>query len=140
MPEHADTLSGLYGLREAAPGLIDLLAALALGLLLAGLIGGMPGLLRAAQKGDGLAVQLSATRALPAPDRVAALAGILRDLTDRTSPGEQDWVDRAALAFSLDREMLGRVKAGLYTPGSATDADPEALERAVACAMQKAGG
>lgn len=129
MPEHADTLAGLYGLRETAPGLLDLIAALGIGLLLAGIVGGLLGKFRARPGHFQLAERIAATRDLAPPDRTAALAAILRDVTDRAAPGADHWTARARAKFDLDGEMMASVKASLYAPRPLPE--PEMLEQAV---------
>lgn len=136
LPEHAEILGGLYGLREAAPGGADLLAALGLGLLIAGLIGAGLGAFRTRSRKDGVAHRVASTRDMSPPDRIAALANLLRTLTEATEPGPSDWTDRAVSQFGLDPVLLQGLRASLYTPTSSTD--PEALEAAVLQAARKA--
>ncbi|MEM1299098.1 MAG: hypothetical protein AAGH68_07430 [Pseudomonadota bacterium] len=138
MPEHADVLSGLYGLRETGLGIVDIATAFGLGLLLAGIFGIAFGLLRVQKTRDPLSLRIAAACSLAEPERAASMAGLLRELTDREAPGEADWIIRAARHFDLDPAMLSRVRAELYKPGRSPDA--ETLERALVHASARSEG
>ncbi|MFK7944670.1 MAG: hypothetical protein AB8B85_17425 [Paracoccaceae bacterium] len=126
-----DILDGLYGIREAAPGGLDILASIGLGLLLAALLGLFASMFRTRPRRDGdLAKQISAARDLPEPVRIATLAGVLKWLTDAQAPGQTDWTVRAAESLDIDKTLLHDLKSGLYT--SSTRTDPDVLEQAVA--------
>lgn len=137
MPEHADILSGLHGLRETAPGLMDLLAALGMGLLAAAGLLFLFRFFQSVERPHDVTLRLAAMRSLPGPERIAGLAALLRELTDHAAPGEADWTVRASRQFDLDIRMLGRVKAGLYAPGPPPE--PDALEQAVMRALSRSG-
>ncbi len=121
-------LSGLYGLRATSPGWPDLIAALALGLLFAGALGAIATVFRKPVQRSQIAERLAHARALQDPNRVIALSGILKDLTDLKTVGSTPWPERAASAFDLDPMAVSHLSR-LYQPGPLPDA--EALERAI---------
>lgn len=127
-------LSGLYGLRVAPLGWAEVAAALALGLLIAWLIGSAVMAFRARPRPEQLPMCIAAARALPAVDRSMVLCGLLKELTERQAPGAGPWSQRAVAAFGIDRETARRL-ADLYRPGPLPD--PELLERAVLTASRR---
>ena len=137
MPEDADILAGLHGLREVAPVWSDLAVALAAGLLVAVLLWLIVRLFQARPTRPDVAGRVGAARALPPSERAAALTGLLRDLTDRAAPGRAPWAGRAAIAFGLESDRLERLRTALYLPG--TPVDLEELEALVRRAARTAG-
>ena len=131
MPEHADILNGLYGLRTSAPGWADLLAALGLGLLIAGLTGTISGAFRRPRHAETtIATKLAQAMALPRAERVLALASILRGLTERHAPGTAPWTERASAHFNIDPVLLRDLSRALYRPDATLDTEP--IERVLA--------
>ena len=115
MPEDADILAGLHGIRLPGAEVADLLLAVALGLAAAGLVTALAlAALRARPGRMSGADRLEAARALPGPERAVALVRLLRE-AGRPLP------DGAAEA--------------LYRPGPGPDLD--ALERAAARALAR---
>lgn len=127
-------LSGLYGLRETPPGWSELIAAFALGLLIASAFGLAAFMFRSASRSPDIADRLVHLRALPEQERTIALAGILKDLTDRKVGGDAPWPERAASGFGLGEETAMRL-GRLYQAGPSPD--PEALERAILTAGRR---
>lgn len=140
MPEGADALTGLYGLRALAPTLADVVGALALGLLLAaastGIVAGLPRLRRPRPE-RAYAARLEDARALPPVERTVALASLLRDMADRHAPGDGPWAERARTRFRLQQESFAALGTDLYRPDAAPD--PSGLERAVETALARLG-
>lgn len=124
MPDPA--LGGLYGLRDLPLGWAELIAAVALGLLLAGLLALSATLFRKRSGPPPLARQIIAARRLAPDGRAIVLTGLLRDLTNQTAPGPAPWPERAARHFGLDADTATAL-ADLYRPGNGPD--PDALER-----------
>lgn len=131
MPDPA--LQGLYGLRPPSPGWDDVLAALAIGLILAGLIGVLALAFRKRPRPPTMHQAITRARALPSADRSLVLAGLLRELTDRRVPGPAPWGERA-VKLGLDRDSAARL-GQLYRPGPAPD--PDALERVLLAAGRR---
>lgn len=121
-------LSGLYGLRETPPGWPEIIAAIALGLLIAGFVGWIASMFRNPVRRWDIANKLAPLEILSEQDRGLALAGMLKELTDRKATGSAPWPERAATAFSLDPEIVGQL-SNLYHPSQVLDS--AALERAV---------
>ncbi len=132
MPEHAEILAGLYGLREAPPGVADVTAAFAIGLILAGIVGMAFSVFRIRPQYKTWADRVAAARTMPEAERPLHLALLLKEATDQAAPGPERWTERAAAHFHLDPVEIQAVSDGLYRPGPmATDLLDEALSRAV---------
>ena len=129
MQSDAEVLAGLHGLRESPPDLPDLLAALALGLLLAVVIGLVLRGCRARPKATSLETKVSRLREMPREDRTVALMRLMQVLTDRMAPGPEPWLERARLAFGRDVQVFETIGPALYPPGKVLDPDP--LEQAL---------
>ncbi|MEM8842512.1 MAG: hypothetical protein AAGD47_12125, partial [Pseudomonadota bacterium] len=71
-------------------------------------------------------------RSLPGPQRVTALAAVLRDLTNRTAPGPGRWTRRAVEQMGVDPGLIEALEQTLYRPGPSVT--PERLETAIATA------
>lgn len=123
-------LNGLYGLRTAPIGWAELLAATALGGLLAILIAAALIQLRR-PKGTAAQDRIVEARQLPTQARAMVLIGLLREMTDQQAPGDAPWPDRARDHFGLDNDLATRLSS-LYQPG--TCPDPERLEQALLAA------
>ena len=121
-------LAGLYGLRETPPTWLELLAALAIGLLLAGMISAAAYLFQGVTRPAMLDKRLEKIRLLPMPQRAIALASILKELTDAKVAGDVPWPERAAEAFGLEASQVEAL-ADIYRSGPPLDA--VALERAI---------
>lgn len=119
MPDPA--LEGLYGLKTYAFGWTELIAALALGVLLAILIGVIVHVFRRRSVPD--MNRLAAVSDLPDDARAVVLAGLLREETERLAPGDRPWTDRAAERFRLDDATV-RQLSDLYRPGARLDPEP----------------
>ncbi|MEO1492188.1 MAG: hypothetical protein AAFV19_08555 [Pseudomonadota bacterium] len=120
MPEDADILAGLYGLREVPPSILDVIAALALGLVLAGLIGMGLSAFRGRSRRQRWQDRLAMTHSLPEPEKTLHLAMLLRDATEQTSPGSGRWTERAARRFEFDAAEISSLSEALYRPGETT--------------------
>lgn len=125
MPDPA--LQGLYGIRVAPYGWPEVSAAVALGLILAILIGLGLWLLRS-RRISVTNQQIVAAQNLPPEARAIVLARLLQQVTDQKAPGPAPWSDRAVQKFGLDAESAQQLR-NLYAPGSALK--PEPLERAL---------
>lgn len=139
MADEANTLAGLYGLRDAAPSIADVATGLGLGLLMAALIAVALRWFRAPRR-DGthtLTNRIAAATALPPPERIAALAGLLHALTEQHHPGPQAWTARAAAGFGLDQRDLDAIAKTLYRADAGVD--PAPLEHAVRRAATQVG-
>lgn len=121
-------LSGLHGLRETPPGIAEVLAAFALGLLIASAVSIGASMFRSTSARPDLAGRLAHLRTFPEQDRAIALAGMLKELTDRKVAGDAPWPERAASSFGLGETTVVRL-GQLYETGPALDS--EALERAI---------
>ncbi|MEO0624623.1 MAG: hypothetical protein AAFU49_21300 [Pseudomonadota bacterium] len=132
MPEHADLLAGLHGLRVPEPGLADLLVPLGLGLL----IGWAALLLLRPRRPRGLTVseQIAALDALPEAERLTALAHLLKRQTEPTKPPATPWADRAR-RLGIPPGMLLRLRRVLYA--SADPAEIAELEAALRRAARR---
>lgn len=137
MPEDAAILAGLHGLREAAPVWPDVAAALAAGLVLTTVPWLVLSLFQARPSRPDIRARIIGARLLPDAERAAALAGLLREMTDGAAPGEAPWATRAAMRFGLDRDRLDRLREELYRP--AGPADIEELEATVVRVAELAG-
>lgn len=138
MAEAADPLIGLHGLRTLDPTLADGLGALALGLLIAATVFGLWGLRpRVKARSAGPAARLQAARALPPDERIVALAGLLRDLTDRHAPGPDPWTARAVRHFHLPADSFAVLGPALYRRGAPLSA--QTLDRAAEMAVARLG-
>lgn len=131
MPEHADLLLGLHGLRTDGPGISEIVLACALGLLLAMIVGATLRTItrRASTNSNSQRARVAAVRAMPDAEKVVALANILRDLTERRAPGPEPWLVRAERAFRLPADIHSALEDSLYLPGGGPA--PDALERLV---------
>ena len=127
-------LSGLYGLRPDAVHWSDTVAALSIGLAVAGLIGFLLLVSRSKRPGHRLVRRITAARVLPDADRAMVLCGFLREITDRRAPGDAAWQDRAVDTFGLDVVLAGPLK-DLYRPGPGPD--PDLLERKLLALVQQ---
>ncbi|MEM7057583.1 MAG: hypothetical protein AAF557_08340 [Pseudomonadota bacterium] len=125
MPDPA--LQGLYGLRAAAFGWPEVIAALILGLFLAAMVGLALRLFRR-RRPSALSQRITAARNLPEGTRSIVLAGLLQQQTNRLVPGDAPWPDRAVERFGLD-VAAARQLHNLYQPDAAVNA--QALERAL---------
>lgn len=119
MPDPA--LEGLYGLKTHAFGLAEMMAALALGVLLATLIGAVVQLFR--RRSVAVGDSLDAISDLSDDARAVVLARLLREETERLAPGDRPWPERAAERFPLDDATV-RQLSDLYRPGARLDPDP----------------
>lgn len=138
MPEHAEILAGLYGLRVPGAGLPDLLVALGLGLLLGAVLMLVPRLLHPAERRQTPEDRIEALRNLPEPERILGFAHALKALTDAAAPGPNHWTERAAGQFRLDPGLLETLRTGLYAPGRGPDATR--LEAALRQALSRTKG
>lgn len=129
MDGDAEILAGLHGLRESPPGLPDLLAALALGLLLAALLGLVLRVFRSHPETPSIEARISGLREMPREDRTAALMRLLQAETDRMAPGPEPWLERARTAFGKDVHVFETVAPAIYQPETSLDPDP--LEQAL---------
>ncbi|MEL7470294.1 MAG: hypothetical protein AAFN27_17705 [Pseudomonadota bacterium] len=136
MAEDAEILQGLYGLRLEAPGLSELFIAVGLGLALVALAVALAGVFRRNMRLVPVADRVAATRALPLAERLTALAVLLRELTDRTAPGQDPWTLRAE-TLGVAPGLLRDIGTGLYRPDPGLDAG--VLEQAVLGAARRAG-
>lgn len=125
----AEILAGLSGLREGAPGWAELITSLALGLLLAGLIGFLARAFQTRTETSTLADAIQTASALPEPDRVIAYMCLLQSITDRVAPGPEPWLDRARITFGVETAVFEAAGPALYRPGTAID--PALLERSL---------
>ncbi len=125
MPEDADILTGLYGLRVAGPDWIDLATALAVGILVAALLLKLSGGARVLRPSS-LRLERSSYSDLPDRDRTTALANLLREMTEAAAPGQAHWTERAAERFGLERASLLDLRKALYDPNESFD--PRRLE------------
>lgn len=133
MSDDANILAGLYGLRQVPPGWVDLVTALALGLLLAALIAlALRAFRRRARSNHSDLIE--AYRTLPEPQRITALAALLRDLTNRDAPGPGRWTRRAVDRLGIDPGLVAALDETLYRPGPSVT--PERLETAIAVAAR----
>lgn len=123
-----EILAGLHDLRMIPIDGFEIVAAVALGLLIAGTLGIVFLMFRKAPKPDALESRIALARKLPDAQRTLALAGLLKDLTDQKTPGAAPWPERAERAFDLDARCVNLLKQ-LYEPGALPD--PDAIERAV---------
>lgn len=119
MPDPA--LEGLYGLRTDPFGWAEMTAALALGMLLALLIGVIVHGFR--RRSVATRNRLDAIPELSDDARAVVLAGLLREETERLAPGDDPWPDRAAKRFRLDAATV-RQLSDLYRPGARLDPEP----------------
>lgn len=133
MPEDAEILAGLYGLRATAPDWTAMIAAFAVGLLVAGLLALLLQSFRKPPARMNIAEQIAGIRAIPDPQRIAAMSALLKELTDLAAPGETHWVDRAIAHFGLDERLMGSIGDALYRPDAIVEpADLEAALRRAA--------
>lgn len=113
--------------------MLDVLAVLALGLLITVLLG-VVWVVRKRRKSRTLAERVALARSLPEQKRAFALAGMLKEMTDQVAAGAAPWPDRTERAFDLDALSAQQLKL-LYQPGAFPD--PDAIERAVLSAQRR---
>lgn len=128
MSDDTGILSGLHGLRVIEGGGPDLLAAFAIGLVIAAGIGVLLSLVRTTAKGPRARAEarLAALRPLPDGDRLVGLLHLLRDII-----GTARWRAEAEARFGLPPDLSG---PGIYRPGATPDL--AALETAVTRAIR----
>lgn len=135
--DDAEILAGLSGLRDGAPGGAELITAIALGVLLAGLIGLGARVFQTRHRPVSLDEAIRSASTLPKPDRSVAFMSLMQSLTNRIAPGPEPWLTRARAQFGAEVAPFEAAGPALYRPDTAID--PAPLEHALRRIAQKAG-